>query len=151
LHHAANAPETPTVHQNCGVSITSLANPGGIAVGPTGDVAISDLGNHRVKVIETPVPIVTSVTVKVSPVTGKAKLIVEGYGMLDGNALVAVDGQLLGTFRYKLLVGDLTARRVIATDVNFDGYIPTGTRVLVTVANQGSSLSSAPIPFTRLH
>jgi sugar lactone lactonase YvrE len=134
---------------NGGVTAASLANPVGVATSPTGDVAIADLGNHRVLILQTPVPIINSISLKVSPRTGRASLVIQGLGMIAGTATVSVDGVPLSTVKYKLLASDGTARTIKATDPNFDLIVRDGSAVQVTVANPTTSLASAPIPFTR--
>jgi sugar lactone lactonase YvrE len=135
-------------YNNGGVSAASLANPGNVAISSTGDVAIVDLSNHRVVMLQTPLPIVIRVSLKVSPSTGRAKLVIEGFGMVAGSATVAVDGTPLSTVRYKLPAGDGSARKVVATDPGFDALVAPGRLVQVTVVNAGGPIS-APIFFTR--
>jgi sugar lactone lactonase YvrE len=133
---------------NGGVSAASAFNPMGVAVSPTGDVAIGDFGNSRVILIEAPAPIVTSIQVKLSP-SGTPKLIVSGHGMLNGFAVVTVDSVPLATFKYKVLEANGSAGKVTALDRSFDAMVPKGVQVIVRVSNPGSGVASAPIPFTR--
>jgi sugar lactone lactonase YvrE len=133
---------------NGGVSATSLFNPSGVASGPTGDIVIADQANHRVIVLQTPVPIIKAISLKVSK-TCKGHLVISGYGMVAGSATVAVDGAPLAVVKYKLLTSDGTAGVIKATDPNFDAIVWPGRTVDVTVATPGSPLQSAPIPVTR--
>jgi sugar lactone lactonase YvrE len=134
---------------NGGTPASNLAQPFGVAASPTGDVAMCDTINSRVLYLRTPVPIVTSIAVKVSPTTGRAKLIIQGYGMLAGSVTVSVDGTPLSTVKYKLIASDGTARKIIATDPSFDTIVQSGVAVEVTVTNTTTGSASAPIPFTR--
>jgi sugar lactone lactonase YvrE len=131
-----------------GVSKRSLAGPTDIALDRAGNVAIVDEGNHRVLLLHTPSPVVTSVAVKVAPATGKAKLIVGGFGMIAGGAVVEVNGTPLAT-KYKEPAGDGSARRLVAADPNFDVVVPPGVPVTITVFNPATGGRSAPVPFTR--
>jgi sugar lactone lactonase YvrE len=134
---------------NGGISAQTLAGPFGVAIDPTGNVAIADLVNNRLVMLETPAPLVTSLQVKVSPTTGKAKLIVRGFGMVNASAVVKVDGVTLGTTKYKDLAADGSARRIIASDALFDTLVPPGVPVIITVVNPVTGSVSAPIAFTR--
>jgi hypothetical protein len=133
---------------NGGISDATAALPLGVAVSTTGDVIITEYGNHRATMLETPVPIVTSLQVKISA-AGKPKLLVKGHGMLNGSAVVTVDGLPLATFKYKQPAANGTAGTVVALDPSFDALVPVGVPVTVRVYNPGSGLESAPIPFTR--
>ena len=99
--------------------------------------------------IETPTPLVTSLQVKVSPTTGKAKLIVRGFGMVNASAIVQVNGTALGTTKYKDLAADGSARRVIASDALFDTLVPPGVPVTITVVNPVTGSVIAPLAVTR--
>jgi hypothetical protein len=134
---------------NGGVSAASLANPVGVASSPTGDVAIADSANHRIVILQTPVPIVTTISLKVSPRTGRGHLVISGYGMVAGSATVSADGVPLSTVKYKLIAADGTASVLKATDPAFDSLVRPGRPVDVTVSNPITALASAPIPFTR--
>jgi sugar lactone lactonase YvrE len=133
---------------NGGLGDTTEWYPIGTAVSPTGDVSITEYGNNRTMMFETPVPIVTSLQVKISA-SGKPKLIVKGHGMLNAFAIVTVDLVPFATFKYKLPATNGTAGTVIATDPSFDALVPVGVPVTIRVSNPGSGLESAPIPFTR--
>jgi sugar lactone lactonase YvrE len=133
---------------NGGVSATSLFNPSGVASGPTGDIAIADQANHRVIVLQTPVPIIKAISLKLSK-TGRGHLVISGYGMVAGSATVAVEGVPFSIVKYKLLAADGTAGVLKATDPSFDMIVWPGRTVDVTVANPGSPLQSAPVQFTR--
>jgi hypothetical protein len=131
------------------VSAKTLAKPSGVAIDRYGNVAICDTNDNRVVLLQTPTPIVTSIAVKVTPATGKAKLLVDGYGMVSGSAVVEVDGTPLATTKYKSVMLDGTARRLVGLDPNFDTVVPSGLPVKVTVFNPLTGGRSAPIPFTR--
>jgi sugar lactone lactonase YvrE len=133
---------------NGGISDDTEATPVGVSVGPTGDIAITEYGNNRSQMLETPVPIVTSLEVKISG-TGKPKLVVKGFGMLTNFAVVTVDGVPFATFKYKLPAANGTAGSIVCTDPSFDALVPDGVPVTIRVYNPVSSLESAPIPFTR--
>jgi sugar lactone lactonase YvrE len=134
---------------NGGISKKTLSTPSGVAIDAVGNVAIADQVNNRVVLLQTPTPIVTSVEVKVSPATRKAKLFVRGYGMVSGEARVEVDGTPLGVTKYKELAADGSARRLVGIDAAFDTVVPEGLPVIVTVYNPATGSRSAPIPFTR--
>jgi sugar lactone lactonase YvrE len=130
-------------------SASALALPTGVAIDPAGNVAIADSGFNRVVLLEAPTPIVTSIAVKVSPKTGQRKLVVRGFGMVAGSAVVEVNGTPLATTKYKEPAADGSARRLVATDPNLDALVPPGVQVTVTVFNALTGSRSAPIPFTR--
>jgi hypothetical protein len=134
---------------NGGVSATSLYRPFGVTIDPTGSLAIVDYKNHRVVLLETPTPIVTSIAVKVSPTTRKVKLVVRGFGMQSGSAVIEVNGTRLSTTKYKDLAADGSARRVVAIDPSIDTLVPRGVPVSVTIFNPTTGGRSAPIAFTR--
>jgi hypothetical protein len=92
---------------------------------------------------------VTSLEVKVSPRTGKAKFIARGYGMIAGRAVVEVDGVALARTRYKDVAADGSSRRVIASDPSFDAAVPPGVPVNVTIVDPLTGSRSAPRTFTR--
>ncbi len=148
--HAFGQPDlTSDAYNNGGVSAATLFNPIGVARGPKGEIVIADLANHRMVLLETPVPIVTSITVKVSPKTGIPVLVIQGFGMVSGRATVSVNGVPLTTVKYKKLASDGTATTIRATDPRFDMLVRPGSTVYVTVSNSADSLASAPIPVTR--
>jgi sugar lactone lactonase YvrE len=132
-----------------GISAQTLAEPWGVAIDPAGNVAIVDQENHRVVLLETPVPIVTSLELKVSPTTGRVKFIVRGFGMVSGSAVVEVNGVALEATKYKELAADGSARRVVASDPSFDAHVPPGVPVSVTIYNPLTGSRSTPHMFTR--
>jgi sugar lactone lactonase YvrE len=134
---------------NGGVSARTFYIPVGVAIDPNGNLAIADNTNHRVVLLQAPTPVVTSLQVKVAPATRKAKLVVEGFGMKSGSAVVEVYGVPLATTKYKLVSFDGSARRVVATDPNFNTLVPRGVLVEITIFNPDTGSRSAPIPFTR--
>lgn len=147
--HAFGQPDLNSdAYNNGGVSAATLFNPMGVTRGPRGEVAIADLANHRMVLLDTPVPIVTSITVKVSK-TGTPVLVIRGFGMLSGSATVSVNGVPLTTVKYKKPASDGTATTIRATDPRFDMLVRPGSTVYVTVANTADSLASAPIAVTR--
>jgi hypothetical protein len=134
---------------NGGVSARSLDVPIGLSLDPYGNLAVADNDNHRVVILQTPTPVVASIQVKIASASRKAKLIVEGFGMRSGTAVVEVNGVALPTTKYKLVASDGSARRVIATDPNFDMIVPRGVPVTIIIVNPDTGSRSAPIPFTR--
>ncbi len=139
---------TSGTYNNGGISAQTLSNPASTAMSKMGDLAISDSSNHRIILVQTPVPIITSISVKVSR-SGRGKLVIKGLGMFAGRATVTVDGTPLSTVKYKMAGSDGTAGVITATDPNFDSIVQPGRTVEVTIANQNSPLHSAPIRFTR--
>jgi hypothetical protein len=137
------------LENNGGVSARTLYTPLGVDVDQYGNLAIADNNNHRILLLQSPTPVVTSIQVKIAPATRKAKLIVNGYGMRTGSAVVEINGVALGVTKYKLVASDGSARRVIATDPNFDMVVPQGVPVLITIFNPETGSRSAPISFTR--
>jgi sugar lactone lactonase YvrE len=128
-------------------SAQSLFAPAGVAIDPNGNFAVADMDNNRVVLLEAPTPIVTSLVVKTSPATGKRKLVVRGFGMVAGSAVVEVDGTRLATTKYKEPAADGTARRLVATDPNLDEFVPPQVQVRVTIVNPLTGSRSAPILF----
>ena len=131
------------------VSARTFDHPLGMAVDKAGNLAIPDNNNNRVVLMDAPTPVVTSVQVKVSPATGRAKIVIRGFGMISGRAVVEVNGTQLSTTKYKEIVGAADARRLIALDDNFDAIVPPGVPVDIVVVNLLTGSRSAPIPFTR--
>jgi len=136
------------IPNNGGVSLGTLQKPTGLAIDPSGNVLITDQYNNRIVILQTPTPIVTSIAAKVSA-TGRAKLVVNGLGMITDQAVVEINGTALATTRYKLAASDASARRLVALDPDFDTLVPPGVQVSVTVFNPLTGGRSAPIPFTR--
>lgn len=143
-------PDFATALDNAGgVSARSLYTPTGLAFDAAGDLAVVDFRNNRVVLIQAPTPIVSSLAVKVAAATGKAKLVVSGLGFESGRAVVEVNGVELETTRYKDVVGDGTAGRLVALDAAFDAVVPRGTPVEIVVVNTETGGRSAPFRFTR--
>jgi sugar lactone lactonase YvrE len=134
---------------NGGTTARTLDFPTSLAIDRAGNLAIADSNNNRVVLMDAPTPVVTSLQVKVSPTTRKAKLVVRGYGMISGRAVVEVNGVQLSTTKYKEVVGAGDARRLIALDDQFDAIVPPGVPVEVTIVNTLNGGRSAPIRFTR--
>jgi sugar lactone lactonase YvrE len=127
-------------------SADSLERPIGLAVDASGNVAVPDSSANRVVLLQAPTPIVTSIAVKVSRETGRRKLIVRGYGMRSGSTVVEVDGKVLTTTKYKELVAaDGSARRVIATDPDFDTIVLPQVQVRVRIVDPLTGSRSAPV------
>jgi sugar lactone lactonase YvrE len=140
---------TSGVSNNGGISAQTLSGPSWVAIDPTGNLAIADVNNNRIVLLKAPVPLVTSLELKVSPRTGKAKFIVRGFGIIAGRALVEVDGVALATTRYKQVAADGSSRRLIASDPSFDAAVPPGVPVSVAVFDPLTGSRSAPRTFTR--
>jgi sugar lactone lactonase YvrE len=140
------ASESP---DNGGTTARTLDLPLNLAVDAAGNLAVCDYNNNRVVLVDAPTPVVTSVQVKVSRATGRAKLVVRGFGMVSGRAVVEVNGTPLSTTRYKDVVAAADSRRLVALDENFDAIVPRGVPVEITVVNAQTGGRSAPIPFTR--
>jgi sugar lactone lactonase YvrE len=83
---------TSNTPNNGGLGPGSFVTPTDVAVDPSGNVAVVDYDNHRVVLLEAPTPVVTSIAVKVVPATGKRKLVIRGFGMVAGSAVVEVNG-----------------------------------------------------------
>jgi hypothetical protein len=131
-----------------GVSARSMFWPVGLAFDAYGNLAVGDYGNNRVVLLEAPTPIVTSIAVKVARATRTPKLLVQGFGMVSGRAVVEVDGTPLTT-KYKEIAADGSARRLIATDDDFGALVPRGVPVTVTIFDPVTGSRSAPLEFTR--
>jgi sugar lactone lactonase YvrE len=134
---------------NGGLSLYSLSGPSDVKVDRFGNVAIVDQTNRRVLMLPALSPIVTSIELKRSPATGKAKLTVRGFGMVAGSAIVEVSGVALATTKYKLLAADGLAGCLVALDPNLDDLLPVGVPVNVTVYDPATGSRSAPIICTR--
>jgi sugar lactone lactonase YvrE len=140
---------TSNLPNNGGTSARTFSLPIGLALDSAGNLAVTDIDNNRVVLLDTPTPIVSALRVKVSPTTRKAKLVVRGYGMISGRAVVEVNGIQLSTTKYRDVIGASDARRLIALDDDFDDIIPRGVPVEITIVNTMTGGRSAPIPFTR--
>jgi hypothetical protein len=137
------------IENNGGVSAKSFWIPIGVDVDPSGNLAVADYANNRVVLLQAPTPVVSSIQVKLAAATRQGKLIVRGFGMKAASAIVEVDGVPLTTTKYKEVAADGSARRVIASDPNFDTLVPRGVQVRITIVNPETGSRSAPIPFTR--
>jgi sugar lactone lactonase YvrE len=136
------------IANNGGISAESLSSPFAVATDPAGNLAIADADNSRALLFETPTPRVTSIQIKRSP-SGVRRLVVGGFGMSAGDAVVEVDGHALESIRYRDVAADGSARRLVATDPNFDALIPRGVVVHIAVFNPTTGSRSVPISFTR--
>ncbi len=137
------------IPNNGGLSTQTMYTPLGLSTDPKGNVAVADTSNNRVLLIASPVPIVTSVQVKIARATGKPKLIVRGSGIVNGTTVVEVDGAPLSRTKFKDVTTAGTAGRLIASDDDFEARVPRGVRVQVTLYDPQTGSRSAPIPFTR--
>jgi sugar lactone lactonase YvrE len=130
-----------------GISARSLSSPRGVAIDLDGNIAVADFANSRVVLFETPLPIVTSIEVK-RPATGRPRLVVRGFGMESGSAVVEVNRTQLATTKYREIAADGSARRLVASDPEFGTRLPRGARVRIVVVNTRTGGRSAPVSFT---
>jgi sugar lactone lactonase YvrE len=134
------------IPNNGGISFNTLAEPSGVATDPFGNVAVVDQDNNRVIVFRAPTPIVTSIALKPA---GHGKLVVQGLGMASGSVYVEVDGVPLSFTKYGRIATDGSARRLVASDPNFDTLVPVGVPVRVVIVDPTTGGRSAPVMFTR--
>jgi sugar lactone lactonase YvrE len=133
---------------NGGLSASTMYYPSGTSVDLTGNVAVTDYYNCRTTLFEAPVPLVTSISFRRSPATGKVKIVIEGYGMVAGSAVISVNGTPLANTKFKLPQADGTARKIQAVIPNFDATFPPSSSMVVSVANTGAPVGSAPLTIT---